>query len=787
MAKLRVCYDDVVELQDGKKGTVKYIGYTDFLPGRTWFGIELEKKEGKHNGKIKNRVYFVCPENCGVFVQSKDIVTVLKSFAEIKKIVSKSVRGGEGGPSITSLKIFFFLKKKGNNGPHQIPLNEIAMVNNYGKGRVRFIGQTKFDETGIWYGIELVEKGGEKAMKGNNNGSIDNVCGVFVRPDQVKPIGEKADTIRTSNPSTAKSAKRHSTGVIAMPAIRSSAHMANRGKQAQSQKTKNQSKPGKQQQQQQQQQQQASPSNPKASSNAKKGPHLTPALKQNSSADDTTSSAELSSQSPSPSKSHQLKAPYSLENKDAETYNSSEEDEDEEDEDDQNEEEEEEEEKMKMKMKKKERAQMRQALHRKSDSAILALNALQLDAKTFAEISSEEKGNGKGKEMRKEKEKEKEKKGEQNTSASESKAAIEKEPTQPANLTNRAHSTKSVVTIKPANPIKATPAKSTKGTKATAMTVTRAETDKVKRKSLNGVSLLTTKNPTSTKAGQQQQKYSSSGQNTPKRSPKGKENEKEKEKEKKKENPKAKTKPKATVPTSSKRTSMIVATKLQVAIRTEKQGDTSTVDKAATEDQSHEAKTPVQVRISHTELANEASDNDCLDGYLREREKERERTHKHNIFKTLYVHIYVSLYIVVKKEKSPMAKNVSKKNGESRKKGHNGDNEKRKNRGAEWHHTTMVPQTRKEKLANLEKVKRKRSGSYGHASDALRRDVRSADQKSETTKKGKGKEKEKEKEAEAETETNERKEEEIERNWHRRSAMTSSEYEDAFFVTSGNL
>ncbi|ETO04748.1 hypothetical protein RFI_32650 [Reticulomyxa filosa] len=162
MAKLRICYGDEVKLLDGKEGIVKYIGHTDFFPGRTWLGIELHTNDGKHDGKVRNRVYFNCQENHGIFVQSKEIAVVLKS-KEIDK---------------------------------EIPLDELVYVNNYGKGRVRFVGQTMFDDTGIWYGIELLQRD-KRAAKGNTDGTIDNIvyfkcenhCGVFVRSNQLRLVG----------------------------------------------------------------------------------------------------------------------------------------------------------------------------------------------------------------------------------------------------------------------------------------------------------------------------------------------------------------------------------------------------------------------------------------------------------------------------------------------------------------------------------------------------------------------------------------------------------------------
>ncbi|ETO20120.1 hypothetical protein RFI_17097 [Reticulomyxa filosa] len=177
-----------------------------------------KNQDGKHNGKVRNRAYFNCAENHGIFVQSKDIVTVLKSL--VKRVTYVVKTGGEGkGPhmhihvkkgntkkkkdSPIFKKCVYIMqkkkKKKGNSEVKQIPLNEMVIVNNYGKGRVRFVGQTMFDETGIWYGIELIDRGDKKgAMKGNTNGSIDNIVyfkcdqqsGVFVRANQLKLVAE---------------------------------------------------------------------------------------------------------------------------------------------------------------------------------------------------------------------------------------------------------------------------------------------------------------------------------------------------------------------------------------------------------------------------------------------------------------------------------------------------------------------------------------------------------------------------------------------------------------------
>merc|ERR1719433_455610 len=57
------------ELDDGRVGTVKFIGRTFFKAGVEWIGLELTKGEGKNNGTVQGTDYFNCKKGKGVFVQ----------------------------------------------------------------------------------------------------------------------------------------------------------------------------------------------------------------------------------------------------------------------------------------------------------------------------------------------------------------------------------------------------------------------------------------------------------------------------------------------------------------------------------------------------------------------------------------------------------------------------------------------------------------------------------------------------------------------------------------------
>lgn len=64
-----------VELQDGRKAMVKFVGNTLFATG-DWLGVELESATGKNDGAVQGQRYFQCELNHGMFVRPT-VVTVL--------------------------------------------------------------------------------------------------------------------------------------------------------------------------------------------------------------------------------------------------------------------------------------------------------------------------------------------------------------------------------------------------------------------------------------------------------------------------------------------------------------------------------------------------------------------------------------------------------------------------------------------------------------------------------------------------------------------------------------
>ncbi|KAF4989854.1 hypothetical protein FGRMN_8855 [Fusarium graminum] len=57
-----------VQLNDGRKGIVRFAGNTHFQVGE-WIGVELDEKTGKNDGSVQGERYFDCPMGYGMFVK----------------------------------------------------------------------------------------------------------------------------------------------------------------------------------------------------------------------------------------------------------------------------------------------------------------------------------------------------------------------------------------------------------------------------------------------------------------------------------------------------------------------------------------------------------------------------------------------------------------------------------------------------------------------------------------------------------------------------------------------
>ncbi|KAI0664502.1 CAP Gly-rich domain-containing protein [Cubamyces menziesii] len=66
------CEVESTEEDFRKRGTVRYVGQTEFAKG-IWVGIEYDEPIGKNDGSVKGKRYFQCPPNCGVFVKPERV------------------------------------------------------------------------------------------------------------------------------------------------------------------------------------------------------------------------------------------------------------------------------------------------------------------------------------------------------------------------------------------------------------------------------------------------------------------------------------------------------------------------------------------------------------------------------------------------------------------------------------------------------------------------------------------------------------------------------------------
>lgn len=65
-----------VELNDGRTGTVHYVGNTQFAAGE-WIGVELDDDSGKNDGSVQGQRYFDCPAGRGMFLRPAAIALII--------------------------------------------------------------------------------------------------------------------------------------------------------------------------------------------------------------------------------------------------------------------------------------------------------------------------------------------------------------------------------------------------------------------------------------------------------------------------------------------------------------------------------------------------------------------------------------------------------------------------------------------------------------------------------------------------------------------------------------
>eukprot|EP01084_Bolivina_argentea_P043349 79876_1 len=154
-----ITYGDKVRIKKKGQGKIRYLGVMEGKK-RIYYGIELEKKNGKYDGSFLGKKYFECDARKGLFI----------TISDIEKLIKKS-----------------------RNTP-RITINSTIYINKYNdKGIIKYIGipyNNKNKSKSIYYGIAL------NHAKGKNNGCIgkkryfkcENKHGIFVKKDQITII-----------------------------------------------------------------------------------------------------------------------------------------------------------------------------------------------------------------------------------------------------------------------------------------------------------------------------------------------------------------------------------------------------------------------------------------------------------------------------------------------------------------------------------------------------------------------------------------------------------------------
>ncbi|KAK9881935.1 hypothetical protein WA026_018129 [Henosepilachna vigintioctopunctata] len=69
----------IIQNTSARLGTIKYIGKVDDLQGY-WIGVQYDEPLGKHNGSLKGKQYFECPDKYGAFLKPQ--VVTMGDFPE---------------------------------------------------------------------------------------------------------------------------------------------------------------------------------------------------------------------------------------------------------------------------------------------------------------------------------------------------------------------------------------------------------------------------------------------------------------------------------------------------------------------------------------------------------------------------------------------------------------------------------------------------------------------------------------------------------------------------------
>lgn len=219
---------DRVIVAGQRKGTIRYIGETQFAPG-TWFGIELDRPAGKNNGTVNGEQYFTCKAKHGVFAplsriqklgdrrfsSNESLDTI--SWGAVSEKIDRKLQGANRSKTPTkSPKIGVSITRTpGARKDFTLEVGMSVLCNNE-LGTIRYIGPTDFGD-GTWLGVEL------RTPKGKNDGTVQGkryfTCkhdhGLLVRPSKVTVRGINGAKLLGDSPQSASeggTSGRHSRG-----------------------------------------------------------------------------------------------------------------------------------------------------------------------------------------------------------------------------------------------------------------------------------------------------------------------------------------------------------------------------------------------------------------------------------------------------------------------------------------------------------------------------------------------------------------------------------------------
>ncbi|KAJ4209321.1 hypothetical protein NW767_001228 [Fusarium falciforme] len=116
----------IVQLSDGRKGTVRFAGPTHFQVGE-WVGVELEEKTGKNDGSVQGERYFDCPMGYGMFV--KPMMATIIAQAPAPRPARKPSRPSSFNPAAgrtSSAGDAGLGRRKSLNAPSPSPVPRVA-------------------------------------------------------------------------------------------------------------------------------------------------------------------------------------------------------------------------------------------------------------------------------------------------------------------------------------------------------------------------------------------------------------------------------------------------------------------------------------------------------------------------------------------------------------------------------------------------------------------------------------------------------------------------------------